>query len=221
METDGINPDQCSPVQIAAIIVDPIKLEIVKDSEFNINLKPELLDNNDNYKYEDSDVLDFHSKVRGCSKAAILESWQKYQPQEAGWKMFVSYLEMYHIKYRSKKSCFSAPIAAGFNINRFDSRIIERLSKKYDNLNKEGRSSLFYPRDVIDVMNILFYWFEYNNELKNYTLDNLRDYLGINKDGAHDALKDVKDTAEIMIRFLKLHRSLSSKIKFRGSFSNA
>ena len=43
METDGINPYQCSPVQIAAIIVDPIKLEIVKDSEFNINLKPELL----------------------------------------------------------------------------------------------------------------------------------------------------------------------------------
>lgn len=222
METDGINPDQCSPVQIAAIIVDPIKLEIVKDSEFNINLKPELLDNNDNYKYEDSDVLDFHSKVRGCSKAAILESWQKHQPQEAGWKMFVSYLEMYHIRSnRSKKSCFSAPIAAGFNINRFDSRIIERLSKKYDNLNKEGRSSLFYPRDVIDVMNILFYWFEYNNELKNYTLDNLRDYLGIDKTNAHDALKDVKDTAEIMIRFLRLHRSLSSKIKFRGSFSNA
>ena len=70
-------------------------------------------------------------------------------------------------------------------------------------------------------MNILFYWFEYNNELKNYTLDNLRDYLGIDKTNAHDALKDVKDTAEIMIRFLKLHRSLSSKIKFRGSFSNA
>jgi hypothetical protein len=42
--------------------------------------------------------------------------------------------------------------------------------------------------------------------------------MGISKDGAHDAIKDVKDTAEILIRFMKLHRNLSEKIKFRGSF---
>ena len=221
METDGSNPDLCSPIQIAAVIVDPLKLEIVENSEFNISLKPELLEQNKEYDYSDSDILDFHAKVRSCSKADILGSWQNFQSQENGWKMFVSYLEMYHAKTKGKKSCFSAPIAAGYNINRFDLRIVERLSKKYDNLNKEGRSSLFYPRDVVDVMNILFYWFEYNNELKNYTLDNLRDYLGISKEGAHDALKDVKDTANIMIRFLKLHRSLGNKVKFKGSFANA
>lgn len=221
METDGSNPDLCSPIQIAAVIVDPLKLEVVENSEFNISMKPELLEQNKEYDYSDSDILDFHSKVRGCSKADILTSWQNFQSQENGWKMFVSYLEMYHTRTNGKKSCFSAPIAAGYNINRFDLRIIERLSKKYNNLNKEGRSSLFYPRDVVDVMNVLFYWFEYNNDLKNYTLDNLRDYLGISKDGAHDALKDVKDTANIMIRFLKLHRSLGSKVKFKGSFANA
>lgn len=221
METDGSNPDLCSPIQIAAVIVDPLKLEIVENSEFNISMKPELLEENKEYDYSDSDILDFHAKVRSCSKADILESWQNFQSQENGWKMFVSYLEMYHTRTNGKKSCFSAPIAAGYNINRFDLRIIERLSKKYNNLNKEGRSSLFYPRDVVDVMNVLFYWFEYNNELKNYTLDNLRDYLGISKEGAHDALKDVKDTANIMIRFLKLHRSLGNKVKFKGSFTNA
>jgi DNA polymerase III epsilon subunit-like protein len=221
LETDGSDPDKCSPVQIAAIIIDPIKLEIVPNSEFNINLKPEAIENNHDYKYEDSDVLDFHAKVRGCSKDQILNSWKTYQDQKTGWDLFVSYLQMYHIRSNGKKSCFSAPIAAGYNINRFDLRIIERLSKKYNNLNKEGRSDLFYPRDVVDVMNVLFYWFEYNNELKNYTLDNLRDYLGISKDGAHDALKDVKDTAEIMVRFLKLHRNLGQKVKFKGSFGNA
>jgi DNA polymerase III epsilon subunit-like protein len=36
LETDGTNPDKCSPVQIAAIMVDPRKLEIVPDSEFNV-----------------------------------------------------------------------------------------------------------------------------------------------------------------------------------------
>jgi DNA polymerase III epsilon subunit-like protein len=218
LETDGVNPDLCSPVQIAAVMVDPLKLEIVKDSEFNITVKPSVLEEKPEYSYSDSDVLDFHAKVRGSTKDQILESWKSYQKQEHGWNMFISYLDMYHIRSNGKKSCFTAPIAAGYNINRFDLRIIERLSQRYNNLNKEGRSSLFYPRDVIDIMNLIFYWFEGNNELKNYTLDNLRDYLGIDKEGAHDALKDVKDTANILIRFLKLHRGLSNKIKFKSSF---
>lgn len=220
LETDGANPDICSPVQVAALMIDPINLEIIKDSKFNISLKPEAIDNNPEYNYEDSDVLDFHAKVRSCSKEDILNSWKAYQKQEQGWKMFVSYLEMYHIRSNSKKSCFSAPIAAGYNIFRFDLRIIDRLSKKYNNLNKEGRTSLFYPRDTLDVMNIVFSWFEGNSELKNLTLDHIRDYLGIDKQGSHDALKDVEDTANILIRFLKLHRNMSTKIKFKGSFAN-
>jgi len=219
-ETDGINPDVCSPVQIAALIIDPFRLEVVKDSEFNINMRPELLEKDSEYAYADSDVLDFHSKVRGCSKQEILDQWRGHQKQDQGWKMFVSYLEMYHIR-SDKKSCFTAPIAAGYNINRYDMRIIERLSTKYNNLNKEKRTSLFYPRDVIDLMNMIFYWFEGNNELKNYTLDNLRGYFGISTEGSHDALKDVRDTAEILIRFMKLHRNVSSKVKFKGSFNKA
>ena len=134
--------------------------------------------------------------------------------------MFISYLELYHTRSSGKKSCFTAPIAAGYNINRFDLRITERLSLKYNNLNKEGRSSLFYPRDVLDLMNMVFYWFEGNNELKNFTLDHVREYFGLIKEGGHDALKDVEDTAEILIRFLKLHRGMSNKVKFKGSFAN-
>lgn len=219
LETDGSDPRACSPVQIASVIIDPLRLEIIDDSEFNINLKPEALIENDSYDYSDSDVLDFHAKVKGVSKAEVLDEWKTYPKQDVGWKMFTSYLEMYHIR-SDKKSCFTAPIAAGYNINRFDLPIINRLSTKYNNLNKEGRSSLFYPRDVVDLMNVIFYWFENSNELKNYTLDNLRDYLGISKDGAHDALKDVRDTADILIRFMKLHRNIARKVKFKGSFVN-
>jgi DNA polymerase III epsilon subunit-like protein len=217
LETDGADPSKCSPVQIAAVIVDPMKLEIVRDSEFNISLKPEAIQNNIEYDYTDSDVLDFHAKVRGSSKQDILDSWRNFQNQEQGWAMFVSYLEMYHIR-SNKKSCFTAPIAAGYNINRFDLRIIDRLSTKYNNVNKEGKTSLFYPRDVVDLMNMMFYWFEGNNELKNYTLDHVREYFGISGDGAHDALKDVIDTAELLIRFLKLHRNVAKKVRFKGSF---
>ena len=219
LETDGVNPDMCSPVQIAALMVDPVKLEIIPDSEFNINLKPYAIENNINYDYSDSDVLDFHAKVRGSSREKILQDWRKYQNQDQGWKMFISYLDIYHTR-SSKKTCFSAPIAAGYNINRFDIKITDRLSERYKNINKEGKSNIFYPRDVIDLMNVIFYWFEGNNELKSYSLDTVRDYFGISKEGAHDAMKDVKDTANILIRFMKLHRNTSSKVKFKGSCTN-
>ena len=215
-ETDGKDPHSCSPVQMAAIMVDPINLNIIPDSEFNIYFKPEVLENNDNYSYT-TDILDFHAKVKGCAASDILQAWYKYPKQQHSWNMFTEYLQKYHTR-SSKKSQFTAPIAAGYNIYRFDLAIIDRLSKKYDNINKEKKSDLFYPRDVIDLMNLVFYWFEHNNDIKSYTLDSIRDYFGISKDNAHDALKDVKDTAEILIRFLKLHRSLANKIKFRDSF---
>lgn len=216
-ETDGVNPEQCSPVQIAAVMIDPINLNIIPNSEFNCNFKPEVMEQDPNYEYK-TDILDFHAKVKGCSKNEVYAEWKNYPKQEIAWKMFVDYLEKYHSR-TSKKSQFSAPIAAGYNIYRFDLPIINRLSKKYKNTNKEGSSNIFYPRDVIDMMNLVFYWFNHSDELKSYTLDSLRDYMGISKDGAHDAIKDVKDTAEIMIRFLKLHRNLSEKIKFKGAFS--
>lgn len=218
-ETDGSDPSLCSPVQLAAIIIDPISLEIIDDSELNINFKPEVLENTENYIYE-TDILDFHSKVKGCSKEEVLKSWYEYPKQDHSWQIFVNYLEKYHTR-SSKKSQFTAPIAAGYNINRFDLHIIDRLSRKYGNLNKEHKTNLFYPRDVVDGMNLMFYWFENNNDLKNYTLDHVRDYFGLSKDNAHDAMKDVKDTAQIIVRFLKLHRNLGQKVKFKNAFSNS
>ena len=216
-ETDGSDPSVCSPVQIAAVMIDPLQLEIIDGSEFNINFKPEVLEDNEKYKYE-TDILDFHSRVRGCTQEDILKAWYEYPKQEHSWNMFVTYLDKYHTR-TSKKSQFSAPIAAGYNIYRFDLPIIDRLSKKYGNLNKEQKTDLFFPRDVIDGMNLMFYWFEHNNDLKSYTLDTIRDYFGISKVGAHDALKDVRDTAQIIIRFLKLHRNLGQKIKFKDAFN--
>lgn len=215
-ETDGSDPDKCSPVQIAAVMIDPITLQVIDGSEFNVNFKPEVIEANENYEYT-TDILDFHAKVRGCAKQDILEQWKKYPKQEYSWKLFTNYLENYHSR-SSRKSQFSAPIAAGYNIHRFDLRIIERLSHKYKNLNKENRSDIFYPRDTVDIMSLMFYWFEASNDLKSYSLDTVREYFGIDSHGAHDALKDVKDCAELLTRFLKLHRNLSSKIKFRNSF---
>lgn len=215
-ETDGANPTQCSPVQIASVIIDPINLEIIPGSEFNIFFKPEVLEADDNYEYQ-TDILDFHAKVRGSCKEDILAEWKTYPTQKQSWNMFTEYLLKYHTR-SSKKNAFSAPIAAGYNIHRFDLKIIDRLSKKYGDIDKEGCSNIFFNRDVIDIMNLVFYWFEHNKDLKSYSMDNLRDYLGISKEGAHDALKDVQDCAAVLIRFMRLHRNLAEKVKFKDSF---
>jgi DNA polymerase III epsilon subunit-like protein len=218
-ETDGCDPLVCSPVQLSAVIIDPIKLEIIDDSEFNVFCKPEPIELDPGYRYT-TDIIDFHARVKSCSQEEIYRQWGTYQSQSVAWNAFVAYLDKYHCGGRKKKSIFTAPIAAGYNINRFDLKIIDRLSKKHKTIEaKEGTSSLFYPRDIIDIMNLVFYWFEDLN-VKSYALDNIREYLGLSKEGAHDALKDVKDCAKILIRFLRLHRNLVKKIKFEGSFSN-
>ncbi len=218
LETDGSDPSICSPVQIAAIMVDPIKLEIVNDSAFNLMIKPEKLEEDPDFKY-DSDILSFHAKVRGCDHNDILQTWSSSIGQKQGWNMFISYLEKYHSR-STKKSQFSAPIAAGYNIHRFDLKIVNRLSIKYGNINSEKQSNLFQPRDVLDIMNLAYYWFKNIDDIQSLALDNIRDYLGISKENAHDALKDVNDCAQILIRFLKLHKNLASKVQFKGSFAN-
>lgn len=62
-ETDGKNPLECSPVQLAAVMIDSDKLEVIPNSEFNISLKPEALDNNPDHQY-DTELLEFHAKAQ-------------------------------------------------------------------------------------------------------------------------------------------------------------
>ena len=218
-ETDGSNPKVCSPVQLACVMIDTIKNEILEGSEFNIQMKPDKLEQDSSYSYKneaDGNILEWHSKVRACSEADVLEGWKNAAPQKQAWQMFIQYLDKYHCR-ASKKTKFSSPIAAGYNIQRFDLKIIERLSVKYDNASKEGESEIFHPRDNLDVMFMLYPWFRNLDDVKSLSLDNVRQYLGIPTEGGHDALKDVRDTAEILIRLLKLHKSLSQKILFKDS----
>ena len=92
------------------------------------------------------------------------------------------------------------------------------FSVKYGNTNKENETCLFHPRDKIDLMHVMFLWMSYASDVRSLSLDNMRDYLGIDKTNAHDAIKDVEDCANILIRFLRLHKNLSSKIQFKGAF---
>lgn len=219
-ETDGKNPEECSPVQLSALIIDPVKLEIIPKSEFNTFLKPDkLCDTAVANPYTDSDILEWHGRIRNVSSEQVLTDWKGYPEQKHAWSQFVTYLDKYHLKANGgKKSQFTAPIASGYNILRFDMPIVNRLSVKYSHTNKENETCLFHPRDKIDIMHLFGIWMSYVSEIKGLSLDSMRDYLGIDKTNAHNALKDVEDCAQILIRFLRLHKKLSQKIKFKDSF---
>lgn len=215
-ETDGINPLTCEPTQLACLMIEPRTLEIIPDSIFNSIMRPTNIDDK-NYIEQHKDTIAFHAKVQNKSIDEIIEVWKHAPLQKDVWTNFTAYLNKYHIS-QSKKSMFTAPIIAGYNILSFDWPILLRLMEKYGNLTAGGRQNMFFNRDKLDVMALCWYWFENLPEPDSISMDNLRDFFSISSENSHDALKDINDTADILIRFLKLTRKTADKVKFKGSF---
>ena len=63
-------------------------------------------------------------------------------------------------------------------------------------------------------------WTEGDPSIKSISMDSLRDRMGLSKDNAHDALQDVKDTANIMIKFMKTHRAVYRNLKIDQAFAD-
>ena len=97
------------------------------------------------------------------------------------------------------------------------------MATKYGDIRKDGTPKVFNPRDRIDMLKIVFWWFENQDEPTSYSMDTMRKYFAISDEDAHDALGDVKDTADLMIKFLKTQRwvtgHLLEKGKLKGSFN--
>lgn len=216
-ETDSPNPQTCNPTELACLMLNPRTLEVIDNSEFCAVIKPPDIDNVD-YINQHKSTIEFHAKANKCSEEDILNKWKAAQPQEIVWNNFKEYLLKYHTT-NDRKSMFTAPIMAGMNIYRFDNIIIDRLATLYGDINKDGGCKLFYPRDKIDLLNILFQWFENLDDLPSYSMDVIRPFFGLSTEGSHNALKDVQDTASLIARFLKLTRRYAPKITFKGALN--
>lgn len=132
------------------------------------------------------------------------------------WKKFTQFVN----KFNYKGTNWTAPIAAGYNINGYDMPIVNRYCEMYGPFDeKKKEQKLFNPIFTMDVMQHIYCWFENNADVKGYSMDYLREYFGMSKDNAHDALQDVKDTANILIKFLLMQRNLSKKIRFEKAFA--
>jgi hypothetical protein len=205
-ETDGPEPETCSPVQVAAVVIDPVKLTIIPNSEFEIMMKPDGIDDIEKYKEDHKDTIQWHAKLRNKSSDEILVDWMAAPDQKFAWTQFKEHVD----KFNKKKTAWTAPIRAGMNIKDFDNVIAARLNEKY----KFGK--MFWKRDQVDILDFAFYWLQWvQSPPKNYKMDTLRQWFGMSCANAHDALQDVRDEAEIICRFLRLHKHLAPKVKFK------
>lgn len=203
LETCSLRRDEYSPISLSTLIIDPKKMEIVPDSQFDSLMKP-------------LDFTKIEQKALEVNKITI-EQLQVAPDQSVVWGQFVNYLKKYNIS----NGMFGRPIICGYNIINFDLPIIRALCNKYGNTDKEGNQNIFHNIWTYDLMFEVFWWFNHVNDLQNFKLDTIRQFLGMDGDSlihAHTSKQDIIDTAKIFIRFQKLKRNLYQKINFRNSF---
>lgn len=216
LETDSIDPETANPIQIGAIAIDPNRLQIIPDSEFYSWCRPEMLEH-PNYYPDHKRTIDFHLRNYGLTLDQFTEKLKSVPTEKQVFENFVEYTKKYHTK-ASGQNIFTAPKLAGFNSFNFDFPIIDRLCKKYGFVDKNNKENLYFTRDSIDILKIVTLWLEPLNELKSFSMDSLRDYFGMASGQAHDAMFDVKQEAELLIKFLALFKKLGPQITFKGSF---
>lgn len=211
-ETGSRNPHKTQPVQIAAVAIHGRKLTIQPDGEFNSLIRP-VLDDEEAIKLGLDPIEDEALAVNGKTREELAKAPQP----KVVWDKFANFVN----RYNFKKTPYYAPIAAGYNIIGFDLPIVQRMCEKYGPVDKKtGQQTLFNKIHKVDMLDIVWMWMENNADVRSLSMDSMRDLLGMSKENAHDALQDVKDTALMMISFMKFHRKIAPKVKFEKAFAD-
>lgn len=214
-ETGSRNPMKTQPIELAAIAIHPRTLEIVPNSEFLALIKPIF----DEEKCISLNIDPLEKGALDVNKKTVEQLQKDGKSLKSVWREFTQYCN----NFNSTGKRWDAPILCGFNNNNFDDKIINRIcgSKPWEFGpwdEERMESTLFHPTINVDLYKIVFSWFENVLEPQYLSMDSLRDYFGISKEGSHEALKDVLDGAEILTRFLKMQRTFNKKVQFKGSF---
>ena len=209
-ETGGRNPLKCQPTQIAAIALDGRNFRL--KGEFNSMMRP-ILDDEKAIAAGVDPVEDGALKVTGQTREQLAKA-----PLPKGvWKKFCTFVN----KYNWKGTPYFAPIPAGFNILGYDMKIVDRLCKEYGPYDdKRQGQKLFHQIYKIDVMDDVWLWTEGDPNVKSISMDSLRERMGLSADNAHDALQDVRDTANIFIKLQKSRRAVYRNMKFEKAFAD-
>ena len=199
-ETGGLDIGTTEPIEIAAIAFDPRTLSPIPDGRFYSLCKPT------DFSILSSEALRINGKT--------IEQLQSAPEQKVVWASFINFINQYNPK---KGGMFTRPIPSGKNIRGFDLPIFNRLCKQYGFVGKDGDQNVFHKRKVYELEDFIEYWFENSNDLPNQKMDTIRDYFGLGTAGAHEAMTDTIQTAQLVMRFLELHRKTFKLIQFKGS----
>jgi len=209
-ETGGRNPMRCQPTQIAAIALDGRNFRL--KGEFNSMMRP-IIDDDEAIAAGVDPIEEGALKVTGQTRSQLARA-----PLPKGvWKKFCTFVN----KYNWKGTPYFAPIPAGFNILGYDMHIVNRLCKEYGPWDdKRQQQKLFHQIYKIDVMDDVWLWTEGDPNVKSISMDSLRERMGLSSDNAHDALQDVKDTANIFIKLQKSRRAVYRNMQFEKAFAD-
>ena len=209
-ETGSRNPRKTQPTQIAALALDGRNFKL--KGTFNSEIRP-VMDDEKAIEMGFDPLEDEALRITGKNR----EDLAKAPLPKTVWKKFCDFVN----QYNWKGTQFFAPIPAGFNIIGFDMIIVDRLCKAYGPYDKERQQQkLFNKIYKVDMMDNIFMWTEGDPSIKSISMDSLRDRMGLSKENAHDALQDVKDTANIMIKFMKTHRAVYRNLTIDKAFAD-
>ena len=200
-------------LQLSAVIIDSRKLTIKDKGIFNSYVK-HITDEKECEKLGIDSIQQEALDVNGIK----LEDLQDAPVIADVWQSFTDFIYRFNV---SKKQ-WTAPIRCGYNITNFDNPIVDRMCKLYSPWDSKWASqTLFHPFVVYDLIHDVSRFTESMriNNSNSISLDSVREWMGIDKDGAHNALNDVFVCAFMMIKLLKLYRNFSRKVVFENSFT--
>jgi len=214
LETLGTDIKVDEVTQIACVMIDPRTLKVIPNSQFSSLIRPI-----DTMSGTPSQIEQKWFKARSAMNITgqKRDELEKAPLPEHVWKAFAAHVKRYN---SGGTGPTARPIPSGHNIINFDLPLVERYCKKYKMVGEDGRPKIFNPRTTLDTLHICFMWFENMVEPERLSMDILRDYFGISKQGSHEAQNDVSVAAELIIRFLKVYRRYAPKVGFKGSFKS-
>ena len=209
-ETGSRNPHRTQPTQIAALALDGRNLAV--KGQFNSEIQP-IFDDKKAIALGLDPVEDEALKITNKTRDQLAEA----PSIKSVWAKFTKFV----LQYNWKGDAFFNPIPVGFNIIGFDLIIVDRLCREYGPYDNERKQQkLFSKVYKIDIMDNIFTWTESDPSVRSISMDSLRERMGLSSNGAHDALQDVKDEANIFIKLLKTHRAVYQNLNFDKAFAN-
>ena len=209
-ETTNKNPHKCQATQLAGLAIDPRTFRL--KGTFNSEIWAEMDDDKAialGFDPTAEEALMKTRKTREMISAAppLRGVWDK-------WCNFVN-------KHNWKGTSYFAPIRCGYNILQFDDIILNKMAKVLGPWDKDyHRNTLFNTAFKFDLMDNMWAWTEGDPSVKSISMDNLRIRMNLKSTMAHDALQDVKDTANIMIKMMKTHRAVYRNLDLEKAFAD-